>query len=146
MRPRIALGIAAVLILVLCEGMAHEAAAKLVRNAHPAPSNPAVEAGGLRVRRGSPPPVPYSLIGALASQNQVYWLYPRSAWLVPQRSWFSQSAFWPRRFFSPLPFGRPLLFEVPFSHPRQAFELPFSHLWAFERMPPPSLINWMPLP
>ena len=106
MRPRIALGIAAVLILVLCEGMAHEAAAKLVRNAHPAPSNPAVEAGGLRVRRGSPPPVPYSLIGALASQNQVYWLYPRSAWLVPQRGWFSQSAFWPRRFFSPLSFGR----------------------------------------
>jgi hypothetical protein len=71
MRPTIPLTIAAALVLVLCHEMTDQAVAKVVRTGRSAPSNSAVEEGGLHLAPGPPPPIPYSLIGALALDGQV---------------------------------------------------------------------------
>jgi hypothetical protein len=102
MRPRIALIIAAALVLVLCEGMADQAAAKVVRINNAAPSNPAVEAGGLRLRHGAPPPVQYSLIGALALPPPTQ--FSMAGALASQSRWLRQWAFWPCGSFGSLSF------------------------------------------
>jgi hypothetical protein len=132
MRPYFALIIATVLVLVLCERMAGQAAAKVVQDEKAAPSNPAVEEGGYRLPPGTPPPpVPYSLVGALASESH----------------WLAQCATWPWRFFGSAsfhnqPFLRPSFFHPPFLHP------PFLHPGPFGGIPPRSPINWTlpPLP
>ena len=92
MRPTIPLIIATALVLVLCQEMTDQAVAKVVRTGRSAPANPAVEEGGLHLVPGPPPPIPYSLIGALALNNQVV----------------GRCAFWsPWGLFGPLPFRQP---------------------------------------
>src|ERR1700674_765034 len=92
MRPTIPLTIAAALVLVLCHEMTDQAVAKVVRTGRSVPSNPAVEEGGLHLVPGPPPPIPYSLIGALALDSQVV----------------GRCTFWPAwGVFGPLPFRPP---------------------------------------
>ena len=92
MRPTIPLTIAAALVLILCQEMTDQAVAKVVRTGRSAPANPAVERGGLHLVPGPPPPIPYSLIGALALDSQVV----------------GRCAFWPPwGLFGPLPFRQP---------------------------------------
>jgi hypothetical protein len=95
MRRTIPFTITAALVLVLCQETTDQAVAKVVRTGRSAPSNPAVEEGGLHLVPGPPPPIPYSLIGALALDSQVV----------------GRCGFWsPWGFFGPLPFRRPGLF------------------------------------
>ena len=54
MRPTIPRTIVAALVLVLCQEMADQAVAKVVRTGRSAPSNPAVEEGGLHLVPGPP--------------------------------------------------------------------------------------------
>jgi hypothetical protein len=79
MRPNIANIIAVALLVVACRGVVEQAAAKVVRDGKGAtPANPAVEAGGIRRLPATPPQVPYSLIGAIASQDR--WIGSCSIW------------------------------------------------------------------
>jgi hypothetical protein len=107
MRPTIPLTIAAALVLVLCHEMTDQAVAKVVRTGRSAPSNSAVEEGGLHLAPGPPPPIPYSLIGALALDSQAV----------------GRCAFWsPWGSFGPLPFRQPGLFSpLPFRQPFRQF-------------------------
>jgi hypothetical protein len=96
MRRTIPFTITAALVLVLCQETTDQAVAKVVRTGRSAPSNPAVEEGGLHLVPGPPPPIPYSLIGALALDSQVV----------------GRCGFWsPWGFFGPLPFRQPALFS-----------------------------------
>jgi hypothetical protein len=111
MRPTIPLTIAAALVLILCQEMTDQAVAKVVRTGRSA--NPAVERGGLHLVPGPPPPIPYSLIGALALDSQVV----------------GRCAFWPPwGLFSPLPFRQPGLFGP------LAFRQPFRQFGAGPRI------------
>jgi hypothetical protein len=118
MRPTISLTIVAALVLVLCQEMADQAVAKVVRTGRSVPSNPAVEEGGLHLVPGPPPPIPYSLIGALALDNQVvgrcgFW----SPWAL-----FGPSPFRQPGLFGPFPFRQPGLFgPLPFRQPFRQF-------------------------
>jgi hypothetical protein len=75
--------IVAVLVFILCQQVS-QAMARVVRDGKTAPSNPAVEAGGTRPAPQSPPQVPYSLIGALASEEAAQ----SAAWVAA--NWFSR--------------------------------------------------------
>jgi hypothetical protein len=115
MRPTIPLLIAAALVLVFCHGMTDQAVAKVVRTGKTTPSNPAVEEGGLHLAPGHPPPpVPYSLIGALALDNQG----------VGRCSFWQQ----PWGLFAPLPFRQPGFFGPFF------FRQPFRQFSTFPRI------------
>jgi hypothetical protein len=107
MRPTIPLTIAAALVLVLCQEMSDQAVAKVVRTGRGAPSNPTVEEGGLHLAPAPPPQIPYSLIGALALDNQVV----------------GRCGFWsPWALFGPLHFRQPGFFgPLPFRHPFRQF-------------------------
>jgi hypothetical protein len=88
MRPRIRPVIAA-LVLLLCQEVASQAIAKVVRDGKATQSNQAVESGGYRPPpQQSPPDPPYSLVGAIASQG----------------NWLSQCALWPWRMIGSLSF------------------------------------------
>jgi hypothetical protein len=63
-------GIGAALVLVFCQSMAERSAATVVRDSKGGPANPAVEVGGHRIPPGPPPPVPFSLVGAIADGNR----------------------------------------------------------------------------
>jgi hypothetical protein len=94
MRRTIPFTITAALVLVLCQETTDQAVAKVVRTGRSAPSNPGVEEGGLHLVP-APPPIPYSLIGALALDSQVV----------------GRCGFWsPWGFFGPLRFRQPALF------------------------------------
>lgn len=103
MRPTIPLTIVTALVLVLCLEMSDQAVAKVVRTGRSAPSNPAVEEGGLHLVPGPPPPIPYSLIGALALDSQVV---GRCAFWSPW-GWFGPLPFRQSGLFGPLPFRQP---------------------------------------
>jgi hypothetical protein len=111
MRRTIPLIIAAALVLVLCQEMSDQAVAKVVRTGRSAPSNPAVEEGGLHLAPGPPPPIPYSLIGALALDSQV----------------IGRCALWsPWGSVAPLPFRQPGLFgPFPFRQAGLFGQFPF---------------------
>lgn len=70
MRPHVTRLILATLLLVLCQRVAEQATAKVVRDAKAAAANPGVEAGGQAVPAQPPPQPPYSLIGAIALDDQ----------------------------------------------------------------------------
>ncbi len=78
---------AAALVLLLCRAGADEGRATVVRDGRAGPGNPAVESGGHHLpRRQSPPPVPYSLIGAIDTANQV--CRPDAGWSSGWFGWF----------------------------------------------------------
>jgi hypothetical protein len=81
MRPQTTPLIALALVAVLCGG---ETTATVVQGG--AISNKPVEVGGVRVPPQPPPPVQYSLIGAIASGGD----------------WFTQCASWSLRFLGSL--------------------------------------------
>lgn len=90
MRTRIVCGIAATAILLLCLTGFQQASAKLVRDGKAAASNPAVEAGGHHLPSQPDPAIPYSMIGAVASEGH----------------WIMQCALWPWRQFGTLAWFR----------------------------------------
>ncbi len=73
---------AAVVLLVMRTGI-DSGTAKVVRDTGATVGNPGVETGGQSLPPQPPPPIPYSLIGALASED----------------NWLMQCAFWPWREF-----------------------------------------------
>ena len=86
MSPRTIAIIAAALILVLGRAAFDTGSATVVRDAKGATANPAVEKGGYHPQPMAPPPVPYSLIGAIADDNR----------------WFPSCLAWPLSRFRPL--------------------------------------------
>ncbi len=84
MRPRTLFVVAAVLLL--CRAAADPGMAKVVRDPSGVASNPGVEAGGHRLPPQPPPPIPYSFIGAIASDG----------------AWLMQCALWPWQQFGTL--------------------------------------------
>ena len=82
--------VAVTLVLVLFGTVVDQGAASVIVDRKAAPSNPAVEGGGRHLSPRPPAPIPYSLIGALASEGR----------------WFSQCAMWSWRFLGSLSFQR----------------------------------------
>jgi hypothetical protein len=89
MRPRNRYVLAAAAVLLLCRTAAGPADAKVVRDPKAA-SNPGVQMGGLPLLPQPPPPIPYSFIGAIASNGE----------------WLMQCALWPWRQFGTMAWFR----------------------------------------
>jgi hypothetical protein len=79
MRPRNTIVLVGAAVLLLCRAAADPGGAKVVRDPGGPASNPGVETGGLHLPPQPPPPIPYSLIGAIASDG----------------AWLMQCALWP---------------------------------------------------
>jgi hypothetical protein len=109
MHPRIMQIAFATLVLLMCRAGADQGRATVVRDSRAGSGNPAVEAGGYHLPHGPPPPVPYSLIGAIATESNS--CVADAAW---SRRWFSSFRF--RSQFSP--FTRRF---SPFVHPFSPF-------------------------
>jgi hypothetical protein len=79
MRPRLLPIFVAALAGLVWWGAGDPAGAGIVRDGKASPANPAIEAGGVHPMTRAAPPVPYSLIGAIA--NEGYW---RGSWQYGQ--------------------------------------------------------------
>jgi hypothetical protein len=78
MLPRILQIAVAALVLILCRAGADESNAKVVRDGRAGLGNPPVEVGGYHLPHGRPPPIPYSLIGAIDNGGNS--CTPSAAW------------------------------------------------------------------
>ncbi|HEY0185307.1 MAG TPA: hypothetical protein VGC09_21105 [Rhodopila sp.] len=100
MRPHLLRITAAVFVLLLCHAAASPAKATLVRGGRTDTGNPAAEPGGHRLTPGPPPPIPYSLIGAIATETS--WRTQDPAWACQMFRSFGRHRL-PRFGFSRLP-------------------------------------------
>ena len=94
MRPRSVAILMAVLMGIVWLGAGDPAAARVVHDGRSAPSNPAIEAGGVHPANKASRSIPYSEIGALA--NEGYWGRPYAVWpwhLIRPVIWHPHPAF-----------------------------------------------------
>jgi hypothetical protein len=76
-----------VMSVILWAALCGPAAASVIRDNHGKAGNPSVEAGGHPLLHQAPPPVRYSLIGAIADRD----------------NWLMRCALWPWRALNPRP-------------------------------------------
>jgi hypothetical protein len=117
MRPRLSYVLTVAVVSLLSQTAINPGVAKVVRDGNGPVSNPAVEAGGHRLPSLAPPPVPYSLIGAIVLESQ--WMLQCAAWPWQQFGsfgWFRHRG--PRH-------GAPLVSAFPARHPTELVPMRF---------------------
>src|SRR3978361_867701 len=89
MRPRFTCILAIAAVSLLSTIAIDHGVAKVVRDSNAVASNPSVEAGGPRPPKRPDPSIPYSLVGAIASEG--YWMMQCAIWPWQQSeplAWF----------------------------------------------------------
>lgn len=95
--------IVAAVILAVLRANLDPAGARIVRDDKGPPANPAIQTGGLQLLTGPAPQIPYSLIGAIASDNR--WVGGCNIWSWRLFDAFSLQRFGTRTRIFVKPFG-----------------------------------------